>query len=272
MSGNKRIPPGLVRCDVCGDYQGTTFEKYLARNPDAPDDPFYDPDRAVSAQCRCQGPLCKYCGVNRIHRPMSSHYHEDINMILHVPAFAGGAPCDSCASRTRQANLRATQASLGPGDRAVHVPCALRPGESSKQGGLHLFMLNPPVRMASIISMLMMPTYASLVSGVPDPESDARLILEARKRARTLWGDRPTHVIAPVYEYAVEGRRTFQRLPPVEYHAWLQSRPIEGSGKESSQLVVIWFGRCGGYVALLKYVEQTLQSLPWEKLAGGCDS
>jgi hypothetical protein len=125
--------------------------------------------------------------------------------------------------------------------------------------------------MASIVSMLIMPTYASLVSGEPDPESDARLILEARKRARTLWGDRPTHVIAPKYEYASEGRRTFMRLPPVEYHAWLQSRSIKDSNKENSQLIVIWFGYCGGYVALLNYVEQTLQSLPWEKLAGECD-
>jgi hypothetical protein len=125
--------------------------------------------------------------------------------------------------------------------------------------------------MVSITAMVVMPTYASLVSGVPDPDSDAELILQARKRAKGLWGDRPAHVIVPEYEYAIEGQRTYLRMPPWEYCAWLESGPIKGSVKKSSQLVVIWFGQRNGYVALLDFVEQSLRSLPWEKLAGGCD-
>jgi len=271
MQITERIPPGLVRCKTCGGFSGTTFEKYLSRNPNVFDDSNYDPEQKVSALCLCHGPLCRGCGVNRIHRPISGHYYEDINMILHVPAFAAGRPCDSCASRWQLEALQASTASLGPRDKAVHIPCELRPGESSRHAYIiHMFQLNSN-RMVSLSAMLVMPTYASLVSGVPDPDSDAELILQARKRARAIWGDRPTHVIAPEYEYAIDAGRTYLRMPPVEYHVWLESGPIQSSGKGCSQLAVIWFGRCHGYVSLLHHVERSLRSLPWEKLAGGCD-
>ena len=93
------IPPGLERCTTCGEVSGTASEKYLARNshPGAS----YDPEAQISALCRCHGPLCEGCGVNRIPRPISGRYYEGINMILHVPYFAAGAQCDSCTSRNR---------------------------------------------------------------------------------------------------------------------------------------------------------------------------
>jgi hypothetical protein len=119
--------------------------------------------------------------------------------------------------------------------------------------------------------MMVMPTYASLVSGLPDPDSDAALILQARKRVRTLWGERPTHVIVPENECAIEAGRTFLRMPPWEYYAWLESGPIKGSVKKASQLVVIWYGQRNWYVPLLDFIEQSLRSLSWEKLAGACD-
>ena len=271
MPVRELIPPGFDRCKTCGEFSGTTFEKYLAPNPNVFGDTTYDPERQVTAHCRCHGPLCRSCGVNRTHRPMSGHYYEDINMVLHVPAFAVGRLCDSCASRQRLDNLRSTQASLGPWDKAVHIPCELRPGESSRHGNIiHMFQLDSK-RMVSITAMVVMPTYASLVSGVPDPDSDAELILQARRRAKGLWGDRPTHVIVPEYEYAIDGGRTYLRMPPVEYCAWLESGPINSSGQMCSQLVVIWFGQRNGYVALLDSVERSVRLLPWEKLAGGCD-
>jgi hypothetical protein len=269
MQIRKRIPPGLVRCKTCGEFGGTTFEKYLSRNPHVFDDPHYDPDRPVTALCRCHGPLCGRCAVNRVHRPMSGHYYEDINMVLHVPHFAYAKPCDSCASRWRLEALRTTQASLGPRDKAVHIPCELRPGESSRHGIFHMLTLSSN-RIVWMSAMVVMPTYVSLVSGLPDPDSDAELILQARKRARVLWGDRPTHVIMPDYEYANDAGRTHLRMPPLQYYAWLESGPIKGSEKTCSQLVVIWFQR-NGYVGLLESAERSLRALPWEKLAGGCD-
>ncbi len=191
-------------------------------------------------------------------------------MVLHVPAFAGGRPCDSCASRTLLANLRATQASLGPGDKAVHIPCELRPGESSGHSNFHAFTLESN-RIVGITAMMVMPTYVSLVSGLPDPDSDAKLILQVRKRVSKLWGERPTHVIVPKNEYAMDAGRTYLRMPPVEYSVWLESGQIKGSEKTRSQLIVIWFGQRDWYVALLDFIEQSLRSLSWEKLAGACD-
>jgi len=263
-SQRERIPPGLVRCGICREFSGTTFEKYLARNA------HYDPDRQVTALCRCHGPLCRVCGVNRIPRPISERYYEDLNIVLHVPHFAGRAPCESCASRHRVEALRATQALLGSRDKAVHIPCELRPGNSSRRYDFHTFNLSSG-RSVRISALVVMPTYASLVSGVPDPDSDAELILRARKRVRTLWGERPTHVILPEYECAMEGGRTFLRMPPLQYCVWLESGPLKSSAKKCSQLVVIWFGRCNSYVGLLELIERSLRSLPWEQLAVGCD-
>jgi hypothetical protein len=119
--------------------------------------------------------------------------------------------------------------------------------------------------------MVVMPTYASLVSGVPDPDSDAELILRARKRIGALWGARRTHVIVPEYVYATSGECAFLRIPAFEYSVWLESGPLKGSDKPGSQLAVIWFGNSGGCVSELDCVERSLQSLPWEQLAGGCD-
>ncbi len=238
---NTRIPPGLVRCDTCGGFNGTTLGKYLTRATSSPDglEAIYAPDHPVSALCRCHGPLCQGCGVNRIYRPTSNYYHEGLNRILHVPWFMGTRLCDSCEARRQQERLRATQASLTGRDKAVHVPCERRPGHSSPHS-IHVFLLQPG-RIASINAMIVMPTYASLLAGIPDPDSDAELIRRARTRAAALWGPRPTHVITPIYEYAVDAGRAHLRMPPVEFQAWLES------------------------------VEDRLRSVPWETLAGGCD-
>lgn len=191
-------------------------------------------------------------------------------MILHVPTYAAGGSCEACVSRKRLEALLATQASLGPRDKAAHIPCERRPGESSRYGCFRLVTLSDN-RAVWINAMLVMPTYASLVSGLPDPDSDAELILQARKRAGALWGARPMHVIVPEYECDIDSGRTHLRMPPWQYYVWLESGPINGSAKAASQLVVIWFGQRNAYVSLLEFVEQSLRELPWEKLAGGCD-
>lgn len=99
------VPPGLVRCSFCGEFRGTTYEKYLSKNPH-PEAPYDDPDAPVSANCRCDGPLCRGCGVNRILRPYSGHYHHDINRILHVPSFMGLVFCARCVEPMRPPTQR----------------------------------------------------------------------------------------------------------------------------------------------------------------------
>jgi hypothetical protein len=111
LFSRNRAPRGLERCRTCGEFFGVTLEKYLARNPYVVSETDYDPERRLRARCRCDGPLCQGCRVNRILRPMSGHYHEDINRILYVPHFMVWASCDSCASRKRQEALRTILAS-----------------------------------------------------------------------------------------------------------------------------------------------------------------
>lgn len=269
MPLQSRLPPGFVRCDACGGVNGTTFEKYLARNPYAREEFPDDPDSRVSAMCRCHGPLCRGCGVNRIHRPISGHYYESTNRVLHVPYFAAWGMCETCNSRKRENDLRATQASRGPKDKAVHAPYELRPGDSARQANFHMFQL-PSGRFLWLHAVSMLPTYGSLIAGLPDPESDAELILRSRNRLKTLWGDRPTHVIPPQYQYAIDGGRTWLQMPAMEFHVWLGSNQIESSEKPSSQLAVIWFGHYDPHLNLYRFIERELQSLDWEQLAGGC--
>jgi hypothetical protein len=266
----QRLPPGLVRCDTCGECTGITCEKYLSQRPDIFDDPTYDPDRRVKALCRCHGPFCRICGVNRIPRPIAGHYNEQVNQILHVPHFAAARPCETCASRKQLEALRASQASLGPQDRAVQIPCEQRPRQSPSYNIDYLFGVEPG-RMLCINAMLVMPTYASLISGVAGPESDAELILQARRRVRALWGERPTHVIPPEYQCEVDGKRTLLRMPPVEYCMWIESGPITDSTKQKSQLVVIMFSRRKEYADLPEFIKRSLISLPWDELAGVCE-
>lgn len=95
----ERIPPGLVRCKTCGDFNGTTIEKYLCHSPEELSCPLYDPEARLKVICLCHGPLCRGCGVNRIRRPISEFYSWKHNTVLHVPWFMACRLCDSCSSR-----------------------------------------------------------------------------------------------------------------------------------------------------------------------------
>lgn len=267
-----RIPPGLVRCEVCGGFNGVTLEKYLAPGPRLIDDtgPPYDPESRVSSTCRCHGPLCRAYGVNRISLPTSNFYDEKSNRIIHVPYFMYMRLCDTCSPVRQAENVRMTQASLTPDDKAVHAPWESRPGDASLRD-IASFTLDSK-RSVSITALVIMPTYLTLLAGLPDPDFDAELILQARKRAHDLWGIRPTHVIAPTYAYDTDAGRSHLRLPPVTFYAWLESAALPGSAKPRSQLIVIWFGRHDVYVDLLQTVKDSLQSLSWEELAGGTDT
>jgi hypothetical protein len=72
------IPPGFERCELCGEFNGTTRARYLK-----PDRSRSDPDRKVSVTCLCYGVPCLKCGKGQVHRPGTSSYSEKENRIGH---------------------------------------------------------------------------------------------------------------------------------------------------------------------------------------------
>ena len=81
-------PPGLRKCRKCGDWRGTSHSMFFSN---------YDwPDGWVTVSCKCEGPLCRVCGKNRVRRPISTTYTRTSNWLLHVPYFAAMAPCVAC--------------------------------------------------------------------------------------------------------------------------------------------------------------------------------
>ena len=98
------IPAGLTRCPICGEYKGKVRagdlnNKWLSA----------DPKKLIGVICLCYGILCKRCGRNKIHRPISNEYDEATNKVWHIPYFGECIPCAECrkeeqATRIRQQN------------------------------------------------------------------------------------------------------------------------------------------------------------------------
>jgi len=84
------IQPRLYRCEVCREWVGIANRRLLAPGQRTEQDSF------TAVLCLCDGPLCRRCGRNRIHRPISNYYDEAGDSIWHVPYFAGLAPCREC--------------------------------------------------------------------------------------------------------------------------------------------------------------------------------
>ena len=91
-----RLPPGLVRCERCGEFNGTTKRKFL--RPEAPR-PWLKRHDRISVTCLCGGIVCPRCKKNMIHRPVSNSYEEKTNEIGHWPWFSGMMPCKECRQR-----------------------------------------------------------------------------------------------------------------------------------------------------------------------------
>ena len=93
----KKIPEGLVKCEVCGEYKGEVKEKDLNWG-----DSYFDKaeveksEECFSVSCLCDGILCHKCKKNKIHRPISNSYDEINNDIGHWPWFTGMMPCKEC--------------------------------------------------------------------------------------------------------------------------------------------------------------------------------
>jgi len=100
MKEKTKIPKGLSKCEVCGEYNGTAKWKELShRHHLAKDNDYF------SVSCLCQGILCHKCKQNKIHRPISNSYYEDENCIWHNPWFTGMRWCDECSNKDKLIKL-----------------------------------------------------------------------------------------------------------------------------------------------------------------------
>jgi len=96
MKEKIKVPDGLSKCEVCGEYNGTAKWKELSEYPHTVKDDDY-----FSVSCLCQGILCHKCKQNKIHRPISNSYYEDENCIWHNPWFTGMRWCDECSNKDK---------------------------------------------------------------------------------------------------------------------------------------------------------------------------
>lgn len=83
-------PPGFVRCETCGEYNGHTDSGNLG-----PGKNHQPTGNIVTVACLCHGIPCKHCGKLK-HRPISNSYDPDTNAIWHTPYFNGWFGCARC--------------------------------------------------------------------------------------------------------------------------------------------------------------------------------
>jgi hypothetical protein len=53
-------------------------------------------------RCICDGILCRVCGENRVHRPLSDHVARETGKTWHVPWFGYLIPCAECRAPERR--------------------------------------------------------------------------------------------------------------------------------------------------------------------------
>ena len=85
-----KIPPGFTPCPTCGEFNGKTLSSnWAGKRKD-------EKEKLVSVSCRCKGFLCRGCGKNTIHRPISNSYEPESNTVGHWPWFTGMMQCREC--------------------------------------------------------------------------------------------------------------------------------------------------------------------------------
>ena len=92
LMSKDQLPAGFVRCNVCGEFNGSTDAKNLSGKN-------YSRREKVSVTCLCHGVLCPRCKTTLIHRPVSNTYYPDGNEVWHWPYFAALAGCAECRSK-----------------------------------------------------------------------------------------------------------------------------------------------------------------------------
>jgi len=132
----------------------------------------------------------------------------------------------------------------------------------------HSFYLSSG-RVVHVNALHVSRTYANFLAGGRSVRANEKLILDAAIALEPLWDERPVHVISP--PTGIIGRGRFGpevALPPLRYHAWLTSDPLD-SGRGGSELVLAWFGdEC---LDPFNYLAQVARGLMWEELARDWD-
>jgi hypothetical protein len=90
---DKPVPLGFEQCNICGEFNGITDASNLSWGDR------FCPTGEISVSCLCHGILCRSCGKNLIHRPISNSYHPDVNEVWPFPWFAGMIPCSECRAK-----------------------------------------------------------------------------------------------------------------------------------------------------------------------------
>jgi|HubBroStandDraft_5_1064220.scaffolds.fasta_scaffold627136_1 hypothetical protein len=84
------VPDGYIRCEVCGEFNGTTDASNLSWADAWPQ------TGPITVTCICYGILCRRCEKTKIHRPISNTYYPESNEVWHHPYFEGLDPCGNC--------------------------------------------------------------------------------------------------------------------------------------------------------------------------------
>ena len=87
-----KVPKGLNKCKICGEYKGEVKAKYLNWF----DSSDIDPNEVIIISCLCDGIICPKCHITKMHRPISNKYNEETNSMSHIPWFMGQAGCGKC--------------------------------------------------------------------------------------------------------------------------------------------------------------------------------
>ena len=94
----EKIPEGFVKCQVCGEYNGETKKKNLNWGDSAIK---VLGEEDISVSCLCQGIICRKCGKNKIHRPISNSYYQEDNSVWHHSYLSGMRFCDECREQRK---------------------------------------------------------------------------------------------------------------------------------------------------------------------------
>jgi len=97
-----KIPEGIIKCEVCGEYKGRVMKKDLSWEGSYNNAEAEKSEEYLGISCLCDGILCPKCKKNKIHRPISNSYDEKSNSIGHWPWFSGMRPCDECRKNNKK--------------------------------------------------------------------------------------------------------------------------------------------------------------------------
>lgn len=111
-------------------------------------------------------------------------------------------------------------------------------------------------------------TYLELMEGLPNARLNRRILDEAQKKARTLWGKRKVYLVSP------ECDRTDPEhpvLPPAQYIAWLTCPEPVDPKFMASELVAVFYSGLPEDTPIPEVFRKYLEHLNWEHLAHDFD-